>query len=435
MNVSDRALPMALEAERAVLGAVLVDPAAYASAAAVLCDADFGRDAHRRIFAQLVKLSGAGSALDLLTLKDALARSGELEEVGGPVYIAGLLDGVPRATNVAHYASIVLEKARLRGLIFTANRVLADAYAAEQAPEGIADAAVRALQACAMRPLADVFTAGEAAQRYVRGLDRDGSGGLKTGFADLDAVLGASLRPKRLAILAGRPSAGKSSLGLGMAKGLAEAGCPTAFFSLEMHADALGGRLVAWTAHVASQRLAEGVASPEEYARVAGSLASLEALPLRIQDTAATLAEVGAWCQRLKAELGLQVAVVDYLQLLLPATRSQSREQDVAALAYGLKQLAKTQDLLVVALSALGRSPEGRKDNRPRLSDLRESGALEYHADVVLLLFRAEQYDPEDENRGVAEVIVAKSRDGAVGTTRLAFLAEYAGMFADLARG
>ena len=434
----DRTLPCNLEAERAVLGAVLLHAEAHPLAASLISDADFFRDAHRRVWKAMSGLLDNGSPIEMVLLKDALAMSGDLDEVGGPAYLAALVDGVPRVANVEHYARLVKEKAQLRSVIFAANALLTAAYEAQEPIGTLIDAGVGTLLGLATATQGEAVQAGQEAVAWVTSLDRspESSGAaFPTGYTDLDEVLAGGLRSGELVVLAGRPSAGKSSLGLGMARGLALAAVPTVVFSLEMRSRTLAARLVSWGARVDRQKLQRGYASEQDYGRVGAALAALDGVPLYLQDTAATLSEVAAWCQRLKAQYGVKVAVVDFLQLMAHEARNQSREAAVATVSKGLKRLAKTQDLAVVALSALNRAPEGRKDPRPRLSDLRESGSIESDADVVLLLYRADQYEKDEETAGIAEVICAKNRDGPTGTVKLCFLEHYAGMFENLATG
>lgn len=439
MTTADRTLPANLEAERAVLGAILLHNESYPLATANVSSGDFFRDAHRRIFDAMIALATAGDAIDLVTIKEALGKIGDLDACGGPAYIAALVDGVPRSMNVEHYARIVKDKARLRALIVAATMLLSRAYDGEESASTIADDVTRDL-------LATVDTSGGAAVKaademmaYVMSLEDDAKAGprapMATGFLDLDEMLDGGVRLGDLVVVAGRPSMGKSSLVLGMAKGVAAAGYPAAMLSLEMRARVLAERLVSWGARIDGRRMRGRFLGEHDWGRISQAVGEAADLPLYLLDSASSLVEVAAWAQRLKAEYGVKVIVVDYLQLLLPERRSSSREQDVAALSAGLKRIARTQDLAVVAVSALNRAPEGRKDNRPKLGDLRESGALEYDADVALLIHRQELYDDAAETHGIAEIIVAKNKEGATGTVKLAFLAVFDGCFENLAQG
>lgn len=436
VELLDRTLPYNLEAEKAILGAVLLHAEAHPLAASLVSGTDFFRDAHRRVWEAMGALLARGEPVEMVLLKDVLARAGDLDEVGGPAYLAALVDGLPRVANVEHYARLVREKAQLRAVIACANGLVAAAYEAQEPPSALIDTGVSTLLRLATATQGEAVRAGQEAVAWVSSLDQAPGApeaALPTGYTDLDEMLAGGLRPSELVILAGRPSAGKSSLGLGMARGVALHAVPTVVFSLEMRSRALAARLVSWGARVDRQKLQRGYASEQEYARVGEALSVLDGAPLYLQDTAATLTEVAAWCQRLKAQYGIRVAVVDYLQLMAHEARNQSREAAVAAVSKGLKRLATTQDLAVVALSALNRAPDGRKDPRPRLSDLRESGSIESDADVVLLLYRADQYEKNTEASGTAEVIVAKNREGATGTIRLTFNEHYAGLFENYA--
>lgn len=430
----DRVLPCSLDAERAVLGSILLHEDAFADAAVLIGADDFFRDAHRRIYLAVASLRVEATSIDLVTLKDELARRGELDEIGGPAYLAALVDGVPRSTNVPAYAAIVKEKSVLRSIIFAANKMLASAYEADQRSVDVIDDGVRTFLAMATVSDGAAKLVAAEALAYVLSLDdqQGADDAMACGFVDLDQMLTGGVRPADLVILGGRPGMGKTSLGLGIARGLARAGKPTVFFSLEMRSREIMGRLISWESRISHQRLRSRFLGEQDYGKLTQAVAALE-IPLIVQDSAATLTEVSAWCQRLKREYGIVCAVIDYLQLLIPSGRHASREAEVASLSRGLKTLAKAQDLAVLAISQVNRSPENRKDARPRLSDLRESGAQEADADIVLLVHRPEEYDRTDENSGVAELIVAKNRNGPTGTTRLVFLADLGGKFENFA--
>lgn len=432
--IADRTLPHNLEAERSVLGAMLLDATAWPKVAAIVRAEDYYRDAHRRIHESMTRLVEAGSGIDFVLLREDLQRAGDLDECGGPAYLAALVDGLPRNVHVEHYAEIVREKARLRGLVFAANKLLAGAYEASVPASLLVEGGVQALLAYAETRQHVVTQAGKDALDYVMALDPgEAPEAMSTGYTDLDDVLSGGIRKDELLILAGRPSHGKTSLGLGIAKGLAQRGHSTVFFSLEMRSRLLAERLVSWGARVDQSRLRRRFLGDRDYGRISQAVGALADLPLYLQDSVATLTEVSAWCERLATEKGVTCVVIDYLQLLLPERRSSSRENDVAAISRGLKRLAR--DRAVIAISQLNRSPEGRRDNRPRLSDLRESGALEQDCDIALLLFQPSQYDDAQELDGIAEVIVAKNRQGPTGTVKLAYLKSLAALFENLAVG
>jgi replicative DNA helicase len=426
----DRTLPHNLEAERSVLGAILIHNDAFNSAAEVLSPRDFFRDAHRRIFEKMVQLSERGNAIDFITLKEALSRSGDLDEVGGPAYIAALVDGLPHATNIEYYARIVREKATLRNLIFSANKILANAYEAEQEPNQILDEAEQSIFAIAedrvragfvsMRTLAHAsFETIERAHERKQLIT-----GVPSGFADLDELT-AGFQPGDLVIVAARPSVGKTALALNVAQHVGtKTGRTVGIFSLEMSKEQLFLRMLTSEARIDSHRLRTGFLVESDWGRLSHALGTLSEAKIYIDDTPGIGAlEMRAKSRRLAAEHGLDLLVIDYIQLMQGRGRFENRTLELASISRSLKGLAKELNVPVLVISQLSRAPEARSDHRPLLSDLRESGALEQDADVVVLLFRPDQYPdvkPEDEN--IAELNVAKQRNGPTGLVRLAFL-------------
>lgn len=440
---AERTLPHNLEAERSVLGAILVHNDAFNLAAQVIDSRDFFRDAHRRIFDRMVALNERGAAIDFVTLKEELARAGDLDEVGGPAYVASLADGVPRATNVEYYARIVKEKSTLRNLIFAANRILTNAYEAEQEPDLILDEAESSIFSVAddrlkagfvpMRDLVkESFPKIEQLFEQKRLVT-----GTPTGFVDLDEMT-RGLQGGDLIIIAARPSMGKTSLVLNISQHVAvQPNLTVGFFSLEMSKESLFLRLLTAEAQIDSHRLMSGAIGQRDYGRISHALETLSAMRFFIDDTANIgVMEMRAKARRLKAERGLNLLVVDYIQLMNSRGRFENRTLELAAISRSLKGLAKELNVPIVALSQLSRAPEARSDHRPQLSDLRESGALEQDADVVILIYRDDVYnkDPNNENAGIAELIVAKQRNGPTGVVKLAFLREQT-RFANLAQG
>ncbi len=395
-STPERALPHNLEAEKSVLGAILIHNEAFNHAAELIDSRDFFRDAHRRIFDKMVSLSERNDAIDFVTLKEELARSGELEEVGGPAYIASLADGVPRSANVEHYARIVKEKATLRNLIHSANRILSDAYRAEEDAEVILDGAEKAIFEIAedriregFVPLRDLvqssFATIEKLQQH-KGLVT----GVPTGFIDLDEMT-SGLQPSDLVLVAARPSMGKTSFVLNIAQHVGtQTDMTVGFFSLEMSKEQLFMRLLTAEARIDAHRFRSGYLNEKDYGRLSHALGTLG-------------------------------------------------QTELASISRSLKGLAKELRIPIVALSQLSRAPETRSDHRPQLSDLRESGALEQDADVVMFIFREEQYrdadgQPNQAAEGVAEIIIGKQRNGPVGTAKLAFIKEHT-RFENLAQG
>jgi replicative DNA helicase len=428
----ERVAPHNLDAERAVLGAILVHGPARHVAFAHVQPSDFFRDAHRKIFAAMLVLSERGVEPDLITLREELSAWGLIEDVGGPAYVSSLADGVPRSANVEYYAGIVREKARLRSAIQHGTELARDAYA-EQHPaiELVADMAKRLAADIGTSPERPA-TAAEAAREYTAELDA-GTALLHTGYLDADNLTGG-IGLGDLTIVAARPSVGKTTMTLGMAKSIASTGRTVAYFTLEMKRSKMAARLMSWEARVQTTALERGLATENDYAAIADAQAALEGLPLFFDEHSRTLLEVDAWCRRLRDETGDLAAVfVDYMQLMVPVeAKGSSRQEQVAGLSRGLKRLGKDLKVAVVALSQLSRAPEARTDKRPQLADLRESGALEQDADMAVLLYRPEMHKKTDENKGIAELIVAKNRTGPVGVTRLYFDADFA-QFRDLA--
>ena len=426
----DRTLPHNLEAERSVLGAILIHNDAFNQAAEVLNPRDFYRDAHRRIFEKMIQLSERGNAIDFITLKEELSKSGELDEVGGPAYVASLVDGLPHATNVEHYARIVREKSTLRNLIFSANKILATAYEAELEPNLILDEAEQSIFAIAedriragfvsMRQLAHAsFETIERAHEKKQLIT-----GVPSGFTDLDELT-AGFQGGDLVIIAARPSVGKTALALNIAQHVGtKTGRTVGIFSLEMSKEQLFLRMLTSEAHIDSHRLRTGFLVESDWGRLSHALGTLSEAKVFIDDTPGIgVLEMRAKSRRLMSEHGLDMLIVDYIQLMQGRGRFENRTLELASISRSLKVLAKELSVLVVILSQLSRAPEARSDHRPMLSDLRESGALEQDADVVMLLFRPDQYPdvkPEDEN--IAEVNIAKQRNGPTGLVRLAFL-------------
>ena len=440
---AERMLPHNLEAERSVLGAILVHNDAFNLAAQVIDSGDFYRDAHRRIFDKIVALNERRDPIDFVTLKEELARAGELDDVGGPVYIASLADGVPRATNVEYYAKIVKEKSTLRNLIYAANKILTNAYEADQESDLILDEAETAIFAVAddrlkagfvpMRDLVkESFPKIEQLFEQKRLIT-----GVPTGFVDIDEMT-RGLQPGDLVIIAARPSMGKTSLVLNIAQHVAtQPDHVVGFFSLEMSKEALFLRLLTAEAQVDGHRLMSGANGGKDYGRISHALETLSAMKLYIDDTANVgVLEMRAKARRLQAEHGLSLLIVDYIQLMTGRGRFENRTLELASISRSLKGLAKELNIPIVVLSQLSRAPEARSDHRPQLSDLRESGALEQDADVVILIYRDDVYnrDPNSPDAGTAELILAKQRNGPTGTVRLAFLREQT-RFASLAQG
>jgi len=432
--VPERTLPHNLDAEKSVLGAILIHNESFNYAAEVIDSRDFFRDAHRRIFDKMVALSERNHAIDLITLKEELARAGELEDVGGPAYIASLADGVPRTANVEHYARIVKEKATLRSLIHSANRILADAYHAQEDADLILDGAEKAIFEIAedriregFVPLRDLVQSSFATIEKLQE-QRNAVTGVPSGFVDLDEMT-AGFQPSDMIILAARPAMGKTSLALNMAQNAARKGKTVGVFSLEMSKEQLFLRMITSEAMIDAHRFRTGHLTEKDYGKLSHALGALAEQSVFIDDSPGVgILEMRAKCRRLASQHSLDMLIIDYIQLMQGRGRFESRQQELTSISRSIKILAKELNIPIIALSQLSRAPESRTDHRPQLSDLRESGALEQDADLVLFIYRAEVYDKQEtkpEDQGVAEVIIGKHRNGPIGSVKLTFLNQY----------
>ena len=428
----EKTLPHNAEAERTVLGAVLVDGSTFNSAAEILTRDDFYREAHRRIFDAMAALAERSGTIDLVTVKDELVKGSALENVGGGAYLAGLIDGMPRIVNVEAWSRIIKEKAALRNLIHASNRIVQSCYEAEDEPAVILDRAEKAIFDIAEHRLRQGFVGiRDIVKESFRTIDQLSQSkelvtGLPTGFVDLDERT-SGLQKGDLIIVAARPAMGKTSFCLNLAQyASAKTGETVGIFSLEMAKEQLVLRMLCADARVDAHRLRTGNLQEKDWARLAKAYADLSASKIFIDDSASlTPLEMRAKCRRLKAEHGLGLVVVDYLQLVSASGRIENRQQEIASVSRSMKGLAKELSVPVMALSQLSRAPETRTEKRPQLSDLRESGALEQDADVVMSIYREEEYKPTEENRGVAEIIIGKQRNGPTGMLKLAFIKEY----------
>ena len=432
-SVLDKGLPSNLEAERFVLGSILINDEWYIQAAGDLDADDFSEDRHRRIFKRMGDLSERSEKIDRVTLANELMRHGELEAVGGLSYLVSLDDGLPQIFNLESYIRIVKDKATLRRIIFASNALMKRCLTGEEEPEAILAAAEETLLKLGeARAKSGLSSPREIIEGYEGGVNAflDPSKrikGISTGFLKLDEMTGG-LHGGELFILAARPSMGKTALALNMAQHVAHKAEKTvAIFSLEMSRESLLTRMLCAAARVDSQRFRAGYLNQEERRRLHLAMTELVQAPLFIDDTAgANLMDIHAKLRRLKAEQGLGLVVLDYLQLMSSRTRHENRNQEVSALSRGLKLMAKELDVPFLVLSQLSRAPETRQgDHRPQLSDLRESGSIEQDADLVAFIFREEVYHRDREDlRGQAELLLAKQRNGPVGKIDLYFIHE-----------
>jgi replicative DNA helicase len=428
----DKTLPHSLEGERTVLGAILIENEAFHHASEILSEQDFYRKAHQQIFARMAALSARGQAIDIVTLKEELNRAGELESSGGVSYLSALVDGVPRATNVPYYSRIVKEKSVLRNLISSANRIIQACFDQPEETQTVLELAEKAIFDISEQSVRTGFEpVGEIVKHSFKTVDelaerRELVTGIPSGFIEFDEMT-SGLQRSDLVIVAGRPAMGKTSLCMNIAQHAGLVGEHTVgIFSLEMSKEQLVMRLLCGEARVDMHKLRSGFLSEKDWSRLIQAVSELSKARIFIDDTPSLgVVEMRAKARRLKLEHGLDLLVVDYLQLMQGGSRSENRTQEIAGISRALKGLAKELDLPVVALSQLSRAPESRGDHRPQLSDLRESGALEQDADVVVFIYREEEYDPTPENKGIAELIIGKQRNGPTGTVKLAFIKEY----------
>ena len=425
----ERPLPQNLEAERSILGAILLDNHALNAAIENLKPEDFFLEQHRRVFNQMIALGENQQAIDLVTLTESLHRVGELESSGGAPYLAALADGMPRVSNVEHYARIVREKALLRNLIHATHNIQQRALEGEDGADTILDNAESSIFALAedrvkagLIPVKDIVR--DNFERLEK-IFREGKSitGVSTGYTELDKLL-SGLQPSELLILAARPSQGKTALALNFAENISiRAGSPVAFFSLEMSKESLLQRLVASVAQIDAHKFRSGHLSREDWRRMTEALGTISNAPLWIDDAGSTsVLEIGAKARRLKREKGLSLVVVDYLQLITGRGRFGNRREEVSSISRALKGLAKELQIPVLVLSQLTRAPE-REERGPQLSDLRESGAIEQDADVVMFIYRPHwsKMDASPEERDQAEIQVAKQRNGPTDKVRFVF--------------
>lgn len=426
--------PHNIEAEQSILSAILIDNNTFPEVLEVLSDADFYREAHGRVFKAMVELFERNEPVDLITLANSLKKQGNLEAVGGASYLAELVDTVPMAVNATHYAKIVQEKALLRRLIERMAAITTRCFEDKRDVEDVLDFAERSVFEISenkVKPsfhalkdiLTDTYKSVEDAYENKALIT-----GISTGFRDLDQKT-SGLQPGDLVVIAGRPSMGKTALALNIARNASyEAGEPAAIFSLEMSKEQLSLRMLSAEARVNSSRMRDGFLSQSDLARINRAAGALYDLPVFIDDTPAISAlEVRAKARRIMMEKGLGLVVIDYLQLMRGRASAERRDLEISDISRSLKALAKELSVPVIALSQLNRRVEERTNKRPVLSDLRESGAIEQDADVIVFIYREKVYneDIEQSKKLLAELNIAKQRNGPTGTVNLTFLEEF----------
>ena len=433
--------PQDIEAEQAVIGSMLTDQDAVVSAIEVLEPEDFYREDNKIIFEAILNIYNRAEPIDIITLKSELSSMGKLDSVGGLEYIAELPDKVPTTANVEMYIKIVEEKSMLRSLVKTANEIISLGYDETEDVEDIMDSAEKKIFDVMQRKnqkgystikdiLVESFTKLEQLYNQKQHVT-----GVPTGFTDLDNKT-AGLHGSELILIAARPAMGKTALALNIGTYAAtRANVPVAIFSLEMSKEQLGNRILCSEALVDSNKVRTGKLDDEEWAKLAEASGELSNAEIYVDDTPGiSIMEIRAKCRKLKLEKNIGLVIVDYLQLIQgTGKRGASREQEISEISRSLKILAKEINVPVIALSQLSRAVEGRPDHRPMLADLRESGAIEQDADIVMFIYRDDYYNEDSEKKNIAEIIIAKQRSGSTGTIELAWLGSYT-KFANLER-
>ncbi len=424
--------PQNIDAEVAVLGSMMIEEEAIGQGVETLAPEHFYKDSHKKIFQCVTNLFSENKAIDLLTLTDSLEKEGTLEEVGGASYLAFLTTAVPTAANVMYYAKIVKEKYILRHLINNATQIISDSYDTSQDVETLLDRAEKLIFDITSRKFAGgILPLKEIVRNQIETIDRlyqrkEHITGIATGYHEFDTMT-AGLQPSDLIIIAARPSMGKSALMSCIAEHVGMVlKVPVAIFSLEMSKEQLIQRMLCSCARVNAHKVRTGFLAQSDWPNLTSAAAKLSEAPIYIDDTPGiSVLELKAKARRLKAQFDIKLLVLDYLQLMQGTAGIENRQQEISEISRSLKELARELNVPLIAVSQLSRAVESRTDHRPQLSDLRESGAIEQDADVVVLLLREEYYNPTEENRGKAEVIIAKQRNGPVGSLKLAFIHEY----------
>lgn len=425
-----RSAPQNLEAERSVIGALLLHPDAVADVTFLRAE-DFFLRRHQLIFESIVTSYNDRQATDPISVGEQLSRVGQLDEAGGHGQLLDLMESVVTAAGVTYHAEIVREKSVQRQLILTCLEIQQQAYANESEAKDLLDEAERRIfeiarleQAGEASSIADVLQA--AFERIDRLREREGRlTGLGTDFYDFDDLTGG-LQQGELIIVAARPSMGKTTFALNLTERVASQGAGVAFFSLEMSKQQVIQNMLCCRAQIDGQAMRKGRITDQQYKRLQEEAARLYEARIYVDDTPGiSITQLRAKCRRLKQKHGIDMIVVDYLQLMTAGTRIESRQQEISAISRGLKAIARELSVPVIALSQLNRDVENRDDHRPRMSDLRESGAIEQDADVIVLLHRDEYYKPSEQNAGLAQIIIAKQRNGPTGEVVLRFFREY----------
>jgi replicative DNA helicase len=432
IGVLGRIPPHNIEAEQSVIGCIVLDMEVLPAVAGILRKDDFYREDHKEIYDAVMELYQKAQPVDLITVSDILKARGTLDGVGGLEYLTHLVNSVPTTANASHYAKIVEEKSILRKLIKTSSDIVNMGYEASEEVSVVLDRAEKRLfdilQSRNIRGFAHIKEVlVETFNRLEELYNNKGHiTGIPTGFIDLDYKT-AGLQNSDLILIAARPAMGKTSFALNIAQYVAvHRNIPVAVFSLEMSREQLVNRMLCSEVMIDSHKMRTGKLEDDDWQKIAKALGPLSEAPIYIDDTpGATALEIRSKCRRLKLEKNLGLVVIDYLQLMQGSGRNENRQQEISEISRALKILAKEVNIPVIALSQLSRAPEARSEHRPMLSDLRESGAIEQDADLVMFLYRDDYYNQDSDKKNVAEVIIAKHRNGSTGTVELAWMEQY----------
>jgi replicative DNA helicase len=432
INLLEKVPPQNRDAEMSVLGAMMFEESAFIKALELLRPEYFYAENHRRIFSAMMELFQNSKPVDLITVSEELRKRNHLEDIGGATYLTQLTQSVPTSAHIEHYARIVKEKALLRGLIQNATQIVQRCFDSDTEAQSALDSAEKMIFDISQHRIeGKPVQLKDIIEHSMETIDRlyqhkHHVTGLETGFHEFD-VKTAGLQPSDLIIVAGRPSMGKSAFAAGICEHIAiDLKKPAVFFSLEMSKEQLVQRMLCSHARVDAQKVRTGYLSHEHWPRLTSAAGKLSEAPMFIDDTPGqTVLELRAKARRLKMQHDIQLIVIDYLQLMQGVGRAESRQQEISEISRSLKALARELRVPVIAVSQLSRAVESRTGNRPQLSDLRESGAIEQDADVVVFLFREEYYNPTEENRNKAEAIIAKQRNGPIGSVELLFLKDW----------
>lgn len=432
-ELMERVPPQNIEAEQAVLGAILIEADALTTVTELLIPHDFYRKTHQMIYEAILKVAESGEPVDLITVTSELQNAGQIEEIGGVAYLANLANSVPTAANVDHYSALVREKSVMRRLINTATKIATTGYeGGVDVGEMIDEAEKRILEITqagsiskGFTPIKDVLLNTFERIEFLFS-NKGGVTGIPSGYPDLDKMTSGFQRSD-LIILAARPAVGKTAFALNVAQNIAvRAGETVAIFSLEMGKEQLVQRMLCAEANIDAGKMRTGFLEEDDWPKLTMAVGTLSEAPIFIDDTPGiTVHDIRAKCRRLKSEQGLGLILIDYLQLIQGRGKGDNRQQEVSEISRTLKLIARELHVPVIALSQLSRSVEQRQDKRPMMSDLRESGSIEQDADIVSFLYRDDYYNPESERKNIIEVIIAKQRSGPTGTVELVFLKNF----------